>query len=408
VARGCEAQVGAERVDETRGQFADNPWLIGNQDRTIEAYGARMRTPALIGMCSLAMIAGVGGAAASAAKTVGPAKSGTSNATSYTLYSVDESGRSRRTLAVMPPALFGSDGAGRVIGRSRSGQRVLIATTGGTVAADVDGSNGVTLTPPGQQVSTAGAIASFSRDGRQVAFSANDCSSSAGFGFNCLQLYVAASDGSDTRLLAANATLPTWSADGKWIAYYGGLGVNVVPAAVYVVHPDGSGLHRIAGDGFADSISFAPVGDRLAYTCTTEHGAGVCVIHADGSGKRLIDRGGATSLLWSPDGREIAVSQGARGVNHSLLATVTVATRRTRLLTNSKINGDTDLPLAWSPDSSRIAFHRTCVYGPPECRIAVYALTLRNGSKRRLSYDDRDWAVVHWVNHQLSYLAPTA
>jgi dipeptidyl aminopeptidase/acylaminoacyl peptidase len=395
-------------TDRIRSLSAVNPSCFGTSIEQLNAYGVRMKTPALIGMCLLVTIAGVEGAVPSPAATVDRAKAGDAKVASYALYSVEESGRGRRTLAVIPPALFGSDGAGRLIGRSRDGARVLIATTVGTVAADIDGSNVVTLTPPGQQVRTDVATASFSPDGRDVAFSANACPSSAGFRFDCLQLYEAARDGSGVRLLATKATSPAWSADGKWIAYYGRLGVNGTPAAVYVVHSDGSGLHRIARDAFLDSLFFAPTGNRLAYTCTTDHGAGVCVIHADGSGKRLIDRGGATSLLWSPNGRQIAVSQGARGVNHSLLAMVTVATRRTRLLTNSKINGDTDVPLAWSPDSSKIAFQRTCVYGPPECRIAVYALSVSNGSKRRLSNDGHEWAEVHWTNHELSYLTPTA
>jgi dipeptidyl aminopeptidase/acylaminoacyl peptidase len=358
--------------------------------------------------CSAAIIAVVGGSVPSAAATVDRAETGHTPTTSYALYSVQETGRGRRALAVMPAELFGSDGAGRVIGRSREGRRVVISATSGTVAADVDGSNVVPLTPPGEQARTDATSAKFSPDGRQVAFSADGCASSADFGFNCLQLYVAATDGGGApRLLAASATSPTWSADGKWIAYFGALGINAAPASVYVVRPDGSGLHRIARDGVLDSLVFAPTGNRLAYTCATDHGYGVCVIDAGGSGKRLIDRGGAGSVLWSPDGCTIAVSQASNGVNHSLLATVTVATRRIRLLTSTTINGDTDVPLAWSSDSSKLAFRRTCVYAPPLCRIAVYALSLSKRSKQRLSTDDHQWVDVHWADRRLSYLAAT-
>jgi Tol biopolymer transport system component len=356
----------------------------------------------LVGVCALALVAGVDGAVPSLAATGAPDKG-------YSYLSVQDNGRGVRTLSVLPPALFGPDGTGRVIARSGDGKLILIATAGETVVARADGSNAVTLRQRGQQGSHIdAATASFSPDRRHVAFSDTDCPGSFG-SESCFNLYVAATGGSDVRLLAPRARSSAWSADGKWIAYYGGLvGLDVAPAALYVSHPDGSSRRRIARDAVAFSVSFAPTGKRLAYQCTTDHGSGVCVINADGSGKRLVNRGGASSLLWSPDGSKIAISQAAGGVNHSQLALVTVATRRTRWLTHSNINGDVDVPLAWSPDSSKIAFQRTCVYGPPLCRIAVYAIDVDTGGKRRLSNDDRQWVGVRWVGHRLSYLAPTA
>ena len=332
-----------------------------------------------------ALIAAIG---ASGRMLAGPA--------GYTVYSVREDGTARHALATVPTTLFGSDDVWLVT-RSPAKDRFLAARSDGIFVANLDGSNVIRLSPGGEQIPSY-APPLFSPNGRLVAFSVTDpgCMQP-----NCNQLYVSRTDGTGLKLLAKTAADPSWSADGKWIAYAGDLDFDGGRGSIYLVHPDGSGLRRIATDGTGvyGHPSFAPSGTRLAYGCT----AGLCLTL--GTRHHVISR--SQGALWSPDGRRIAQSQASNGVNHSVLSVVDIATATTRPLTSSDINGTSDMPLAWSPDGSTLAFLRACEYPPPICRIAVYALNLANGSKHRLSRDAHSWMDVRWSNHTLTYVAAT-
>jgi WD40 repeat protein len=99
------------------------------------------------------------------------------------------------------------------------------------------------------------------------------------------------------------ATLqPTWSPDGRWVAY---LNCEDDPRrdGVWVVRPDGTHRHRVSR---SDVFAWSPDGRRLAYTSE----GGVGIVAADGRGRRRLSlpRLDVRSLTWAPGGRGLILA----------------------------------------------------------------------------------------------------
>jgi TolB protein len=84
---------------------------------------------------------------------------------------------------------------------------------------------------------------------------------------------------------------PTWSPDGKWIAFQlcTDKGSFDILNAIWLVHPDGTGLHELVR-GFAPTWS--PDGKWIAYQLPDPVGTGsqtgLFMVHPDGTGKKQI------------------------------------------------------------------------------------------------------------------------
>jgi hypothetical protein len=106
----------------------------------------------------------------------------------------------------------------------------------------------------------------------------------------------------------ADFSSPSWSPDGKTIAYYGG-----GAGSVWTVNGDGTHPHQIAvwsnpdsGDSGGPGIAWSPDGHRLAYTRAN----GLYLVNADGTGLRRLIRDGSNFGAdaypsWSPDSQRI-------------------------------------------------------------------------------------------------------
>jgi Tol biopolymer transport system component len=145
----------------------------------------------------------------------------------------------------------------------------------------------------------------WSSDGRRIAFGRGTSG----------DIYVANVDGSGARALGddlAPEGQPAWSPDGRWIAY-----VRRTPGTpveeLWVVRPDGSGRHKVKGFGGAiDGPTWSPDSQRIAFAADID--GSVLDIYSIGADGRSLRRhtqspNDAIEPSWSPDGNTIAFSR---------------------------------------------------------------------------------------------------
>jgi len=140
---------------------------------------------------------------------------------------------------------------------------------------------------------------------------------------------------------------PSWSSDGKLIAYFAD------DESIWVIRPNGSGKHKLAQSSRLGGLAWSPSGMRLAFTICDDRFApadcgSIAIVRSDGHNPRVLTKGGANGLpAWSPDGRMIAfanqVHLGTETLNLVRLDTaVTVEI--------AKIDGDPE-SIGWQPTS---------------------------------------------------------
>jgi Tol biopolymer transport system component len=143
--------------------------------------------------------------------------------------------------------------------------------------------------------------------GPQIVYASSLPDPSAGW-----QLFSARDDGSAPVQITPGAQ-PSWSPDGTWIAFVDSTGVV---SAIDAVHPDGTGLHRVAEAFEVGPYAWSPDSSRLAFTTGVPlrkylpPGEEISVANADGSVVRQLTDLGSQSVFddaptWSPDGDRI-------------------------------------------------------------------------------------------------------
>jgi Tol biopolymer transport system component len=105
------------------------------------------------------------------------------------------------------------------------------------------------------------------------------------------------------------STDPSWSPDGRWIAFSRQRG-PFQGSDLYLVAPDGTRLHRIARGRDISRATWSPDGRRIAYLRAVApqgvDGWAVVVAAADGSRPRRLGVASDNSvLLWSPDSSRV-------------------------------------------------------------------------------------------------------
>ena len=125
----------------------------------------------------------------------------------------------------------------------------------------------------------------WSPDGRLIAYDRCDGDRSSG-------IEVARPDGSHVRQLARFGCAPAWSPNGRLIAYETRCGIRLVTAAGRDVTP--TAVWRCAHIGVSGSPTWSPDGRRIA----VGGGEHVYVMNADGSGLRKIWSQGALRPSW--------------------------------------------------------------------------------------------------------------
>jgi len=124
------------------------------------------------------------------------------------------------------------------------------------------------------------------------------------------EIFVMNADGTGPRNLTkdpGNDWGPDWSPDGRTIVFNSDR--DGLPMGGFLVHPDGSNLHRIATDAYVEYPAWSPDAKRIAFMggdSATEYD--IWVVDVDGSNLvQLTDSPGPDGWpAWSPDGTRIA------------------------------------------------------------------------------------------------------
>jgi Tol biopolymer transport system component len=234
---------------------------------------------------------------------------------------------------------------------------------------------------------------SWSPDAREIVFASNRARPRSSID----HLYVMSADGADVRRLTwddADAREPTFSPDGKWIVYtanaldaagnYTGAGaIDAISADGRLVRFLSQGLH-----GDADLPTWSPDGRWIAFTVNFESNTDpighedLFVVRPDGIGlRRLATNVDGWALAWSPSSKAIAFS----GNGHLY---------RVRVDAASPIHvpyfPPPDVPylitdIDWLPDGSHIAFVRGTYAGNGDWdNRHVWILDMQSHRRRRL------------------------
>ena len=143
-------------------------------------------------------------------------------------------------------------------------------------------------------------------------------------------------------------TSPTWSPDGKNVAFVRGNN-REKRMHLYVVDADGDSTHRVADVPVGTGASWSPDGNRILVVAR----GGLRTVSASGGKQTLLMRATAPGAAsWSPDGHSIAFVQRKKGVFVFLADADGSNVRR---LTKTRFPVLEDFP-AWSPDGKWLAY----------------------------------------------------
>lgn len=197
-----------------------------------------------------------------------------------------------------------------------------------------------------------------------------------------------ASNGNERTLVGGLVTAPSWSADGTKITYLkGSLDFGPGWYDVCVMNADGSGKKNLTRSvSRYNAPSFSPDGNRIMFTEYDGNPMGdqrLHTIRTDGTGRRAFAPEVAGSMgegVWSPDGRSVAYVGGPSG-----------ATLRLRVIRSS---GDpsTVITLAanltagspdWHPTAARLVFTR--LWSFERNRRSIHRINLNGTGLRKLA-----------------------
>src|SRR6266496_83007 len=147
----------------------------------------------------------------------------------------------------------------------------------------------------------------WSPNGQQIAFLSRSKDSTNGATIRIIQ-----STGTGTRELGTAhyyVRAPRWAPDGTRLA------VTDSAVEVAIVDANTGALVKVLSPGF--SPAWSPDGSTIAFVCSGQSAAAICLIDVDGQNQRVISDSSDYQPAWSPDGTYLAVESWRRPFNQS-------------------------------------------------------------------------------------------
>jgi Tol biopolymer transport system component len=171
-------------------------------------------------------------------------------------------------------------------------------------------------------------------------------------------LVVSSAGGAPTRLTrnAASDSNPTWSANGKLIAFESNRRGRhrLEDSDVYVMRADGSGVRELTFSNAFDGDPAWSWLNRIAFESERTGSSDIWAIDADGGNEKQLTTTQAFDgdPAWSPDGTKIAFTSARDNGDREIYVMNADGSAQTRLTASA---GFDENP-SWSPDGKRIAF----------------------------------------------------
>ncbi|MBI1886501.1 MAG: PD40 domain-containing protein [Chloroflexi bacterium] len=210
-------------------------------------------------------------------------------------------------------------------------------------------------------------------------------------------------------VLSGTAHTPSWSADGRWIAFGMGSRAGGAGVGVWIVRAEGGDAVPVGRIGPGGMWQWSPVEDHLAFV---DIDGSIRTVNADGSESREVVQAGsgAARFYWSPDGRSIAYERWLYGegtenfrplVDQGLWVVDADGSNPREVFSEWEAGEEMSVAaylLEWSPDGRYLAF----IKGTNSASLLadgfpLYLVSVADGSQTKLSSGSLAYdAFVSW------------